>query len=163
MINRTIVFLFTLAGIFFSTSASGQTYDYVNLFNKRHTISIQISPAFFATGDLAIDAEFCGRGDFFICVTSEAFNFAVPIEKKFDVSKWDYRGYVYELKKQETLEVFGQTLKVWVIESTQGAKKLRYLYSKNRGLMAISMEMGGESKTFVSQKFAGFGNKIKGR
>ncbi len=163
MMKRAIVFLIGLAGLAFSVSALGQTYDYVNLFNKRHTISIQISPAFFASGDRAIDAEICGRNDSFICVTSDAFNFAVPIARKADVSKWEYKGYAYELKKQETLEAFGQALNVWIIESNQGAKKLRYLYSKKRGVMAISIEIDGESQTFVSQKFAGFGNQIKGR
>lgn len=140
--------------------ALSQTYEYVNLFNSRHTISIQLSPAFFASGDRAIDAKFCSRSDFFVCITSDEFNFAIPVSMRSNDSQWEYKGFSYELKQQDILNVLGQSLKVLIIESVQGAKKIRFLYSERRGLVAFSVEMNGESHTFLSRNTVGFGDSV---
>ena len=163
MKNRAVVFLAFFVGISVSLSAFGSSYDYVNVFNERHTISIQTSPAWFVVGDRAVDANICDQSASFVCVTSDSFNFAVPVARKPDVLKWDYKGHSYVLKNQGTLEALGHRIKVWRIESTQGVQKFRYLFAEKEGLLAISIEVGADSQTFISRRAAGFGAQISGK
>src|SRR4051794_12197825 len=112
MIAAKFVTAIVISLVFFS-SARSQSYIYANPLNERHTISIQRSPALFVSGDRAIDAEFCSPSDRFVCVSSDDFNFAFPIGRASEFTKWEHRGYMYELQGRGTLQAFGRSWRVW--------------------------------------------------
>ena len=141
----------------FSSPARSQSHTYVNPVNERHTISIQRSPALFISGDRATDAEFCSPSDRFVCVSSDDFNFAFPIGRTSDLKKWEYRGYVYELQGRETLQAFGRSWRVWIVESAHGVKTMRFAYSEQRGVLAFSVSLTDAASTFLSVDTVGFG------
>ena len=146
-------------GITFSVPALSQSYEYVNPLNQRHTVSLQVLPPSFAGGDRGFVAEFCTPSDHYVCISSAEFSFAFPIARKPDVLKWEYKGHAYELIGQEKLQVLGSSLKVWIIESVQDVKKIRYSYSEQQGLLAFSIELSDVSSTFLSVHKVGFGSQ----
>lgn len=148
-----------ILGIAFSAPALSQSYGYVNPLDQRHTVSLQVLPPSFAGGDIAIDAEFCTPSDHYVCVSSAEFSFAFPIARKPEVTKWEYKGHAYELIGQEKLRVLGSSLKVWIIESEQDVKKIRYSYSEQQGLLAFSIQLVDVSSTFLSVHKVGFGSQ----
>jgi len=146
-----------LIGVALASPVHAQSNTYVNPVNARHTISIQRSPALFIAGDRAIDAVFCSSADRFVCVSSNDFNFAFPLNRASDVKKWDHRGYLYELRGSETLQVFGRSWRVWIVESVQGVKTARFAYSERRGVLAFSIRVSDATSTFLSVGTVGFG------
>jgi hypothetical protein len=154
--TTTMLLAVIVTGLTFS-SAHSQSYHYVNPVNERHTISIQRSPALFISGDRAIDAKFCSPTDRFVCVSSDDFNFAFPIGRASDLKKWEHQGYVYELRGRETMQIFGHSWRVWIVESTQGVKTMRYAYSDQRGVLAFSARLSDTASTFLSVGTVGFG------
>jgi len=157
--NATKFFGALILGVFFPTAAFCQHFGYVNPLNAKHTISIQISPAFFAAGDRAISAEFCSPLEPYVCLSSAEFSFAFPRARQHDVLKWEYKGHTYNLIGQEKLRVFGSTIKVWVVESIQGEQKIRYSYSDRQGLLAFSIQLNDAGSTFLSMGKVGFGHQ----
>lgn len=152
-------FLAIVLGIAFSAPALSQSYEYVNPLDQRHTVSMQVLPPSFAGGDRAVVAEFCNSSDLYVCVSSADFSFAFPIARKPEVTKWEYKGHSYELIGQEKLQVLGSSLKVWIIESEQDVKRIRYSYSEQQGLLAFSIELSDVSSTFLSVHKVGFGSQ----
>ena len=143
-----------------SLPARSQSHAYINPVNERHTISIQRSPDILVFGDRAIDAEFCSPSDRFVCVSSDDFNFAFPIDRAAELKKWEYRGYLYELRGHEKLQVLGRSWSVWIVESTQGVKTMRYAYSTQRGVLAFSARLSDTTSTFLSVDTVGFGAQL---
>ncbi len=75
---RLLVFI----GVFmWAGSVTAQSFEYANLFNAKHLISIQMTPPLVASGDRAVDARFCEPVEAFVCVDSEWFQVAVPSAK----------------------------------------------------------------------------------
>ena len=156
IINNSLI---VLLEIIFCVPAFAQSYGYVNVFNNRHVITIQETPAFVASGDRAGDSKFCKPSDLFYCVASQWLNFAVPILKKNKLSKWEVDGYNYQLTDQGRKHLLGRDMDVLVIESTQDARRFRFLYSERYGLVAFSVDIDGTSETFISDRATGFGKQ----
>ena len=53
--------------------------------------------------------------------------------------------------------MLGASLNVLDIESTRSSRTFRFLYSKERGLVALSAEVDGKPEIFVLQGKTGFG------
>lgn len=146
-----------LLGYIFCAPAHSQSFDYVNLLNPQHTLSIQISPPIFSGGDRASNAAFCEQGEKYVCISSEPFSFAVPRGEIPNNSAWTHNGHLYRLIREGATEIYGRPMKVWVIESVQDKHRFFYVYSRSHGLLAISSEIDGEKQSFISRKLNGFG------
>lgn len=141
---------------------AAQSFEYANLFNAKHLITIQMTPPLVASGDRAVDARFCKPIDEFICVTSEWFNFAVPSGKTRLPPQWEQGGNKYKLVGSEKLVVLGISRDVFRIESVQNGLRYRFLYSHRGGLVGFSSEVDSQPVTFMSQRVIGFGAVAKG-
>lgn len=137
--------------------AVAQSFEYSNLFNAAHEITLQTKPALVASGDRAVDAYFCNADEEFICVDSEWFNFAIPSGKSKLSSEWTRGENAYKLIGSEQLVLLGTRRDVIRIESTQKGKRYRFLYSRRYGLIGFSGEVDGQPVTFISQRVIGFG------
>jgi hypothetical protein len=157
------IFCGMFSGLVFSASAVAESYEYVNPLNRREEISIQVTPPQFSGGDIATVAEFCKPAERYVCVSSARFNFAFPLARKADVLKWEYKGNSYELIGEEKLYILNYSLKVWIVESVQDDKKIRYAYSDYKGLMAFSVQFDEFSNTFLSRSKLGFGHQKKAK
>lgn len=135
-----------------------QSYEYVNIFDRRHIIEIDMNNHRFSSRDLGGNAEFCEKLDPYICIKSENFNFSVPRTRSAHVTHWTSRGSAYKLKESGVVVIFGQALKVSTIESSQNGIAFRFLYSNEHGLVAFSAKAQSEESTFISKTRLGFGN-----
>lgn len=154
-ICQGLVFFF--GAIMYAGSVAAQSFDYVNAFNAKHVIAIQMTPPLVASGDRAVGARFCKPVDEFVCVASEWFNFAVPSGKTPLPTRWKHDGNEYLLVSFEELELLGTRRSVVRIESAQNGRRYRFLYSRRDGLVGFSSEVDGQPVMFVSQRAIGFG------
>lgn len=144
-------------GLLFLAPAHSQSHTYVNPVNERHTISIQLSPELLITGDRATEAAICPRAEKFVCISSVDFNFSFPMKRQPQQDKWEHRGHAYTLQGSERLQAFGRSWRVWIVESVQGPKTIRFAYSEERGLLAFSIALSDTTATFLSVGTVGFG------
>jgi hypothetical protein len=139
-------------------SAHSEPFEYVQPFHDRHVISIQPASGLVASGDRASNATFCSRDEGYVCVRSEWLNFAAPISKASS-SEWKFENNTYTVKGRRRLLMLGTSMNVLDIESTQSTRTFRFLYSKEKGLVAFSVEVDGKPATFVLQGITGFGHQ----
>ena len=154
-----LVFSFAHSTLVGAASAHAQPFEYVHPFHERHVISIQPKSSTVASGDRASDAVFCIKAERYICVKSEWLNFAVPISKALTVSEWKFGDHTYIVRGRRELLMLGNSMNILDIESTQSSRTFRFLYSKERGLVALSVEVDGKPATFVLQGTKGFGRQ----
>ncbi len=108
-------------------------------------------------GDLGFDAIFCKDDEAIFCFEAVGVKFAVP--KIFEPSKtsqtWSFHGHSFiatPMRYQPA--ILGQWLDVFYIDSV--GQKLRFFYSKDRGLVGIK-QLGDESQTILLlEQFCGF-------
>ena len=141
--------------------AHAQRYQYVNPVDPRHGWSIELEPAQSIASGRAVGAEFCAPATKFVCVKSENFNFAFPLNRSPEQKQWALHGFTYKLERRAELLILGQLLSVWIVESVQGEVTMRFTYSEERGILAMSGTVSDASATFVSTKTSGFGAQPK--
>ena len=137
--------------------AHAQPFEYAHPFRERHVISIEPMSGSVASGDRAIDATFCAKAEGYVCVSSEWLNFAAPISKAWSSPEWKFGDHTYVMRDRRKVFMLGASLNVLDIESTQSSRTFRFLYSKERGLVALSAEVDGTLEIFVLQGKTGFG------
>jgi hypothetical protein len=151
---------FVLA-VFLTPLVHAQRYQYVNPVNPRHAWEIELEPAQFVASGRVVGAEFCAPATEFICVKSENFNFAFPLNRAPEQKQWTFNGFTYQLERRTELLILGQLLPVWLLESVQGEITMRFAYSEERGILAMSGTVSDASATFVSTLTRGFGAQPK--
>lgn len=137
--------------------AAAQSFEYANVLNSKHLVTIQMTPALVASGDRASDARFCKTVDGFVCVNSDWFSVAFPSGNAALPERWEQGGREYRLVGREKLVLLGVRRDVLHIESVHKGQKYRYLYSREHGLVGFSAEIDGQPVTFMSQRAIGFG------
>jgi hypothetical protein len=155
------LFVAVLLAMVLAPLAHAQRYQYVNPLNPRHNWVIEVEPAQFIASGRAVGAEFCAPATKFVCVKSENFNFAFPLNRAPEQKQWTLHGFTYELERRTELLILGQLLPVWMVESVQGVVTMRFTYSEERGILAMSGTLSDSSATFVSMKTSGFGAQPK--
>jgi hypothetical protein len=150
-----------LFAVFLTPLAHAQRYQYVNPVNPRHAWKIELEPAQFTASGRVVGAEFCAPTTKFVCVKSENFNFAFPLNRAPEQKQWTFNEFTYQLERRTELLILGQLLPVWLLESVQGEITMRFAYSEERGILAMSGTVSDASATFVSTKTRGFGAQLK--
>ncbi len=150
-----------LSAMFLTPLAHAQRYQYLNPVNPRHGWMIELEPAQFVFGDKAVGAEFCAPATKFVCVKSDHFNFAFPLNRAPEQKQWTLHGFTYQLERRVELLILGHLWPVWLVESVQGEVTMRFAYSEERGILAMSGTVSDDSATFVSTLTRGFGAQPK--
>lgn len=134
-----------------------QRWSYVSFDNPKVSLVLQRQPDQASIRDLGFDATYCKDDEGIFCFEAAGIKFAVP--KDFEASKtsqtWSFHGHSFiatPMRFQPT--VLGQRLDVLYIDSV--GQKLRFFYSKERGLIGIK-GLGDESRpTLLLEDFCGF-------
>jgi hypothetical protein len=150
-----------LLAMFLTPLACAQRFQYLNPVNPRHNLVIEVEPAQFIASGRVVGAEFCAPATKFVCVKSENFNFAFPLNRAPEQKQWTFNGFTYQLERRTELLILGQLLPIWLMESVQGEITMRFAYSEERGILAMSGTLSDDSATFVSTKTRGFGAQLK--
>lgn len=118
-----------------------------------------------AIGDVSLTANYCNDKSNYQCVESKVFYFAVPKTINAKQEDWELDGHAYHVEVPlHNKTLFGKRLQVEII-STVGPKSvdapaqvIYYLYSPERGLLAIGYPDAGnfDTKVLISTSDIGF-------
>lgn len=111
------------------------------------------------SGRLMLELKFCSAQEKYVCFQSSMMNFAVPKGLQTNErASWSYRGHSYDgLPLSVPFQILGQEIRVYQIDSSTQVPKMRFFYSKERGLIGFKV-LGDEEKVlFLSVSACGFG------
>ncbi|WP_394781927.1 hypothetical protein [Undibacterium sp.] len=134
-----------------------QQWSYVSFDNPKVGFLLRRQPDQASVGDLGFDAIYCKDDEAFFCFEAAGVKFAVP--KDFEAPKtsqtWSFHGHSFvatPMRFQPT--ILGQWLDVFYIDSV--GQKMRFFYSKERGLIGIK-KLGEKSPPILLvEEFCGF-------
>jgi hypothetical protein len=128
-----------LLGLGFSFCAWGQHWRYVDQIDQLNDIVIQRGPNQSSMGHVGFDAGFCDAKEPFFCFHVGTIKFAVPKDSKAFTNKksWAFDGHEYVISGTKSMNILGQQIQVFYVDSATQSIKLRFYYSAERGLIAI--------------------------
>jgi hypothetical protein len=102
-------------------------------------------------------AQVCSTDAAFQCLDSAGFQFAYPRRRTSERS-WSWKGANYTVTGEEQRSLLGKPLFiVFIDQAIGGAKRMRFVYSKEQGLLAFSSYAKNPTPIFVLQGACGFG------
>jgi hypothetical protein len=149
-----------LIAIFISLSAiASETWAYRYPVERNSGFSISKDLKKIEIGNLILNAEFCKKSDPYICVETESLNFAVPRNLSVtDKSAWSHGSHKYEaVLIRVPLRVLGRDIKIYQIDSPTQNPKMRFYYSKERGLIGAKVLDHDEKALLLLEEACGFG------
>lgn len=152
--------LFAIGLLFCSSNAFAQTvWNYSYPLDWKSNFSFDKSSGKLISGRMNLDLKFCSAQEKFICFQSDMMNFSVPIDVHTNEKlSWSYRGHAYDGSPLSVpFQILGQKVKVYQIDSTTQDPKMRFFYSKNRGLVGFKVLGDEENVFFLSVDACGFG------
>ena len=147
-----------IAIFFISTQALAGAFEYVDPMDSRSSLTIETAPPSISIGDVARPAELCADSTGFICLRSSMVNFAVPRTMNDKTKDWNYAGRTYALVSKSDVSILGfQQAGVLQVSSTDGDRKLTFLYSPTKGLLGMRFASKDSSRLYISTREIGFG------
>ena len=118
--------------------AAAQSWVYYDIRESKNQFLLQSNPHKSAWMDIEGDAEFCGKGDNMLCFKAEKFQFAVP-RKPLEVgAEWLHNGNSYRVEEKGRRNLLGKTYSVFFIDTKFEKFHMRFVYSREAGLLAIT-------------------------
>ncbi|MES2070063.1 MAG: hypothetical protein V4488_06925 [Pseudomonadota bacterium] len=134
-----------------------QQWSYVSFDNPQVSFLLRRQPDQASVGDLGFDATYCKDDEAIFCFEVAGVKFAVP--KDFEASKtirtWSFHGHSFiatPMRFQPA--ILGQRLDVVYIDSV--GQKLRFFYSRKRGLIGMKRLEEDSQPTLLLEEFCGF-------
>ena len=108
----------------------------VSLFNDG-TIEIQTIPTpKLVIGDISYPSAYCSNNGY-VCIKSEDFSFAVPLDISDEIRSWDIDGLHFDNIGNRKLDVFGKIFNVFYIEFKMENMTYTFIFSTMHGLLGI--------------------------
>lgn len=82
--------------------------------------------------------EFCSEKSEFYCFDAEGFKFAVPKKLNRHMESWIYENVKYTISGISNRSILGKKYFAYLIDRDFEAHKLRFIYTKEAGLIAIT-------------------------
>jgi hypothetical protein len=130
--------LFPLLLLCASTSALSEPWIYYDIRNSRNQFLLENHPDRSAWMDNEGNAKFCEKSSDMLCFKVNTFQFAIP-KKSLDVgAEWQHDGISYKLAEKGRLDLLGKSYLVHFIDSKFEKYQMRFLFSIESGLIAIT-------------------------
>lgn len=99
----------------------------------------------------------CATSSPFHCIESPGFQFAYP-KRRAGEKSWTWNGAVYTITAEEERGIAGRAYRVMYIDQAiDGTRRMRFLFSEERGLLAFSAIAEGPTPVFFLENTCGFG------
>jgi len=151
-----IFFLITLLLMATDSHGAPQALSYTDI-RTDGGITIIREKGELIAGHVSMPMTFCDDKNFFHCLSSSGFKFAVPA--RFDKGKskhWSFDGVDYQaLERRFVLKMLGTSIEVNKILATVDGNEFVYFYSDTRGLIAFSIN--NKDSLFILQETCGIG------
>lgn len=154
---KNILLVFTLFFLGFTSDVHAQQWFYVDPIRPSDSFTIQTNPNAFGYIDLLHDATICDENSKYFCVVTKGFSFHVLKNLTKAVKGWSVDGIEYKSQLNERIQIFGLADEIYLIDRKEGDNTIRYLYSKNRGLIGIGGFTEKSSSLFLLSSYCGFG------
>jgi hypothetical protein len=159
--------LAALALVLCFNCASCADLEYVNYsvsdsyMNGKEQFSIRVKDGKLLGRDTIDDLQICQKDAQFICFYGPAINFSVPRAGVSIGQSWSNAGTEFSAIREESIEILGVKIPVFVIRSKNLGKESYFYYSEERGLIAIkSVDIASDIAHFyVATATCGFGAK----
>jgi hypothetical protein len=141
-----------------STPVNADSFLYVDPFDSHLVIEVDTDRSVvILNGHLAYPAQFCNEEASMECFSSPTLSFSVP--RPFEAAKdtWEFTGQRYRLIDRRKISLFGVPHTVNVIEAADGNLVSQYLFSEQRGLIAIRTSSDERSVVVLIWQRCGFG------
>lgn len=138
-------------------SIKAEQWQYIDPLYPDELFGITTEPNSFGINNLYLDAEICSVQDKYICIKTKGFSFYVPKKIEGKESSWTVNGITFKAHLMRDFRVLGVSEPlVYIIDST-GDHELRFLFSKERGLIAMGGSNKSKSRLFILSTACGFG------
>ena len=142
-------------------NAQAEQWVYRNPLDRVTIIRIQTNPNRFGIQDVLVKAKFCAKKSKYTCINSKVFKFAIPKFISKSRKSWTKNRITYDLVEIREINFFGIRDSVYIIDDRIKAEEIRFIYSRNRGLIGF----GGYSKKykniFLIDSKCGFGAPMR--
>lgn len=149
--------LLVLQALLSSIAASATTFEYVSPIDSS-SLTIDTTASSVAVGDVARNAVLCAGSSNFVCVESDVFRFAVPTKIGPETTRWEHGERTYSIEFQGDITLLGILERGAIrISSADGGRRFSYLYSPEKGLLAVGVSSKDGSKLFLITSNVGYG------
>jgi hypothetical protein len=138
-------------------AASERSWSYYDIREPKNQFVLQSNPNRSAWLDVGGAAEFCGLDDAYQCFMAGDFQFAVPKGFSGKEEKWDYRGISYKVAGTSRRQILGQKYVVYFVERNLGSHRLRFLFTREVGLIAIATIGEAQGMLLLLSEKCGYG------
>jgi hypothetical protein len=146
-----------LLSSFAAMPAEASSWVYYDIREPRNQFMLEDSPPRSAWMDVVGSAHFCARDDSYLCFKAADFQFAVPTHFKGNETHWTYDGVSYEVSGTSRRYILGRRYLAYFIERELGPHKLRFLFTREAGLIAITTVGDSQGMILILAGKCGFG------
>ena len=134
-----LIFLL-LIGVKTEASDKGNnSYIYVDPFNAANVFLLDIKNKQVIVNDVGNYFSDCKRDGFYLCIANEDFAFVLPDKDILTTSGWDFNGIKFRNIGSGNIRFLESSIKVHTIVTEIKEVEYKFLYSENRGVVAIGM------------------------
>jgi hypothetical protein len=156
--NKMLIITLAVLVLLLSSCVKADRHTYINIYSPMSMFIIDQAESSFNIVDRATEAKFCEKNDAYYCVTSVAFNFHVPKVKLALDKEWKVDGKVYEIVSRFRDGLGGFSGMVYIIERQEENTKLKFLYSRQAGLVGFGGVSKDSSAFYMLSSNCGFGH-----
>ena len=140
------------------SAADNTRWIYRDLGDTSREIVIDSQARTVDLGHVGLSATFCSESSPFVCFATDAVLFAIDKGLLEGNTSWEVDGVQYTVTRHRKELVFGQILDAYYIEGKKvGGETQSYLFTRDRGLLAIFLRDNQHSREFLSIEYCGFG------
>ncbi len=159
----SVVFVVLCLSSMTTNSQDTTEFRYSSHFDTGSSFSLTPSENSIRFLDLISSAEYCDKDDEYFCVNSTQLSFAVPKNKYEKSQSWVLGGFEYKKVESKVVKIMGSSHFVDVIAVIDEGLKTEYLYSLDKGLIAIKLTdlISKASKEYYLTSAEGFASNNK--
>lgn len=136
MFVRRIIFWCSF--LLISDYSSAREWIYFDIKYPENQFLLNDSPQYSAWYHSVGDVEFCQKDSGFYCFNADNFKFAVPRKLNEYMESWVFDNVKYTVSEISNRSILGKKYLAYLIDSDFEVHKLRFIYTKEAGLIAIT-------------------------
>lgn len=118
--------------------ASAKEWHYFDVKYPENQFLLNDNPQYSAWYHSVGNVEFCPKASGFYCFYADNFKFAVPKKLNRHMESWVFDDVKYTISGISNRSILGKKYFAYLIDSDFEAHKLRFIYTKEAGLIAIT-------------------------
>lgn len=133
--NKYVVMVLILL---ISNLSNAQDWIYYDIKYPKNQFLLNDNPQYSAWYHSVGNVEFCKKASGFYCFNADNFKFAVPKKLNGHMESWVFDNIKYSISGISNRSILGEKYLAYSIDSDFEVHKLRFIYTKEAGLIAIT-------------------------